>query len=46
MCIYIQLMKKFDVPDFYRSNLIGAIKNPVTGEISIESFDAKNIITS
>ena len=20
-------MKKFDVPDFYRSNLIGAIKN-------------------
>ena len=27
MCIYIQLMKKFDVPDFYRSNLIGAIKN-------------------
>ena len=27
MCIYIQLMKKLDVPDFYRSNLIGAIKN-------------------
>jgi len=27
VCIYIQLMKKFNVPDFYRSNLIGAIKN-------------------
>ena len=37
------LFYKSTSPVVKENKIIGAIKNPVTGEISIESFDAKNI---